>query len=68
MKKVIIDSKLYTIKNKEFKELEKIVLELQIAPSDKEIASFFKYRHYCETLMLKYGEGKHVDGVYFTNG
>lgn len=68
MKKIIIDRKLYTIKNKEFEELEKIVLEFQIAPSDKEIASLFKYRHFCENLMLKYGEGKHVDGVYFTNG
>lgn len=43
MKKIIIDRKLYTIKNKEFEELEKIVLEFQIAPSDKEIASLLVY-------------------------
>jgi hypothetical protein len=68
MKKVVIDSKLYTIKNKEFEELERLLTVLQLALSDEDIIPFFAYINYCKDIVLKYGEGKHIDGVYSTNG
>lgn len=40
MKKVVIDSKLYTIKNKEFEELERLLTVLQLALSDEDIIPF----------------------------
>lgn len=43
MKKVVIDSKLYTIKNKEFEELERLLTVLQLALSDEDIILFFAY-------------------------
>lgn len=68
MKKVVIDGKLYTIKNKEFEELEGLLSSLQSALSNEDIIPFFAYINYCNDIVLKYGEGKHIDGVYSTNG
>lgn len=68
MKKIVIDRTLYTVKDKEFAELEYLVASFESAPRDEELGYYIQYVRSCETIILKNGEGKHIDGIYSING
>lgn len=67
MKKIVIDRTIYVVKNKDFEELESLVISMQNSPVDEELEYYRKYLEYCEYIKSKYGDGKTIDGVYSTD-